>query len=74
MEDFKNIETEYNNIYNIVKNESIDINNIDLKIKSFHKNISEIKNEIINVPDIGDSTFDCFNQTLKTFTTNIEKI
>ncbi len=73
MEDFKNIETEYNNIYNIVKNESIDINNIDLKIKSFHKNISEIKNEIINVPDIGDSTFDCFNQTLKNFTTNIEK-
>ena len=73
MESFKNVETEYNDIYNIVKNESVDINNIDKKFKSFHKNISELKNDINNVPEIADSKFDFLNQAFKNFTTNIQK-
>ena len=73
MENFENVETEYNNIYNYVKNESEDINNMEQILKTFHKNISMLKDDIINIPTISDNKYDCLNQTLKNFTTVLQK-
>ena len=73
MEEFKNVEKEYKILQTLIESESEDLSIIQSKLKSFQKNISFLKIEIMNNPDVNDSPFGFINQVFKNFGTNINK-
>ena len=73
MEEFKNVEKEYKNIQTLIESESVDLSIIQSKLKSFQKNISFLKIEIMNNPDVNNSPYGFINQVFKNFGTNINK-
>ena len=73
MEDFKNVEIEYKSLQNQLEKEKEDLNIIETKLKSFQKNISILKDDILNIPDVPNGTFNFLNQVFQNFITNIKK-
>ena len=73
MEDYKNIIVEYKSLQNMVENQTNDLNLILSKVKTFVDNITKLKDEIMNIPDIENGSFGFLNQILKNFVLNIQK-
>ena len=73
MEDYKNIIVEYKSLQSMVENQTNDLNLILSKVKTFVDNITKLKDEIMNIPDIENGSFGFLNQILKNFVLNIQK-
>ena len=73
MEDYKNIIVEYKSLQSMVENQTNDLNLILSKVKTFVDNITKLKDEIMNIPDIKNGSFGFLNQILKNFVLNIQK-
>ena len=73
MEDYKNIIIEYKGLQNMVENQTNDLDLIQSKLKTFINNISSLKDDVINIPEIKNGSFGFLDPILKNFVNNIQK-
>ena len=69
----ENITEEYEKLKNIVENETNNFNNIQKIIKFFQENISNLKDNIINIPPMENSPFQIIFDLLKNFSNHLQK-